>query len=246
MRFVLYNIAYGTGGPRSSAHSLLSMHRYLRGTERHFKKLCDFFMDLKPDLIGLVEVDDGSLRTNRSSQVLQLSRILEHNIHYAGKYGKKSMMRFMPVTRRQGNAVLMREKPGNRHIHFFKHGMKRLILEVEMETFRLFLVHLSLRKRVRAKQLKFLEKIIASTPGPVILAGDFNTFRGAEEIHELITTSNLKSANLQAEATYPSWAPRHQLDFIFCSQQIQIERCDVLDGVGLSDHLPLLMDFSVH
>jgi len=59
-----------------------------------------------------------------------------------------------------------------------KEGVKRLVIEIELQGFSVFLVHLSLKFIPRHLQLQELYSIICKVRKPVIVAGDFNCFRG--------------------------------------------------------------------
>ena len=80
-----------------------------------------------------------------------------------------------------------------------------------MPGFRFFLVHLALHGSVRRQQLAYLAEL-ASDCGPVVIAGDFNIFRGESELQELQQELGLVNPNGMNRPTWPSWAPRRQLD----------------------------------
>ncbi len=244
MRLLTYNIAYGTGSPDAAHQRLWTIHRYLKTPRSHLDRIIKFIDESKADIVGLVEVDTGSARTNYLNQVETIANHLKH-FHLSGtKYGAKNLLgNKVPILNRQGNAVLTREKlpPGN--FHYFPRGFKKLIIEVDIKGIRFFLVHLALQKSVRKKQLKHLIKLVKSD-GPVIIAGDFNTFSGPEEIIELEEELDLINPNAENLSTYPSWEPRKQLDFILCSREIKILDFTVPD-VRYSDHLPLILDFEL-
>ena len=88
MRFVLYNIRYGTGGKR--VHSPLN--GYLRRTGKNFERIAQFLHDLNPDVAGLVEVDAGSYRSGKSNQAEMIAERLGLYHVYRSKYGENSMM----------------------------------------------------------------------------------------------------------------------------------------------------------
>ncbi len=245
MRFLLHNIAYCTGAPRSLSHGVFTLHRYLRSSQHHLESIRDFILSLAPDIVGLVEIDRGSVRGGCRDQVAELARCLSHHHTYSSKYARGSMGRYLPVLRHQGNAILTREQPGHCQTHFFPVGFKRLIVEIEVFGVKIFLVHLALRRHVREHQLAVLGDIVGKPAGPVILAGDFNTFQGREELLELKAATGLKSANIQRRPTYPAYNPHQELDFVLCSPEVRVERFQVLDHIRLSDHLPLLLDFSL-
>ena len=63
MRFLLYNIRYGTGRRTRWAW----MH-YLTRTISHLPEIARFIREMDPDVVGLVEVDAGSYRSGRRNQ----------------------------------------------------------------------------------------------------------------------------------------------------------------------------------
>ena len=128
--------------------------------------------------------------------------------------------------------------------HYFDTGIKRLIIELEMEKYAIFLVHLSLKYRHRHLQLRHLHDLIRATSKPVVVAGDFNTFWGENEIYLFMKAAGLKSANVLSQPTYPSRSPRKELDFVLYQDGIEITGFDVPD-IKLSDHLPLVCDFEL-
>ncbi len=244
MRFLLYNIAYCTGAPRGDRHNWLSLHRYLHLSRHHVTKVRDFVADLDPDVVGLLEVDTGSVRARRKNQVSEIARALTHAPYFDNKYGLHSLLRRLPIVRHQGNAVLT--KDSSAHIrHYFTSGIKRLILEVEAGGVTFFLVHLAISRRKRELQYQSLAQLLGRPSGPVILAGDFNTFGGREELAELSKATGLQPPFAEFAPTYPSWAPRHELDFILCSPAIRVQSYNILDEIRYSDHLPLLLDFTL-
>ena len=126
----------------------------------------------------------------------------------------------------------------------FDTGIKRLIIELEMDNFAVFLVHLSLKYRHRHLQLRRLHDLIDVTEKPVIVAGDFNTFWGENEIYLFKRATGLRSANTDSLPSYPSRAPRKELDFILYQEGIEVTDFDI-PQIRFSDHLPLVCDFEV-
>ena len=107
---------------------------------------------------------------------------------------------------------------------------------------RFFLVHLALGHKTRQAQLDYLMKIAAINPEPVVIAGDFNAFDGAEEIEKLIRKLDLYDPNREGLPTYPSGNPKLRLDFVLCSKTIRSLKFSV-PRVEFSDHLPIVFDF---
>ena len=85
----------------------------------------------------------------------------------------------MPIVRKQANAFLAAPRVHGERFHYFDTGIKRLIIELELEDVCVFLVHLSLKYRHRQYQLRSPARSRRrSRSKPVIVAGDFNTFWG--------------------------------------------------------------------
>lgn len=243
MRFVLYNIRYATGaGP--SFHLPVPGAGYLRSNRRVLEQITLFLKSLDPDLVGLIEVDTGSIRTGLVNQAHQIAESLGHYSTYQCKYGASSLNQMLPIVRKQGNAFLAAPRVEGERFHYFDTGIKRLIIELELEDVCIFLVHLSLKFRHRHDQLRHLHELVKQTRKPVIVAGDFNTFWGDHEIYLFMQASGLRSANAKGLPSYPSRTPRKELDFILHSDAIEITHFEI-PPVRMSDHLPLVCDFEI-
>lgn len=242
MRLLIYNIAYGTGSPGAFYERLWTVHRYLRTSRSHLDHIIRFIERSEADIVGLVEVDTGSYRTRYLNQVEAVAFHLK-NYHCSNKYGERSIGRKIPFLRDQANAILTKDTIRDSAFHYFPVGFKRLILEVEVRGLKVFLVHLALNKRIRKKQLVYLSRLV-NADGPVMIAGDFNTFTGPDELLELRERLDLVNPNQNHKPTYPSWNPKRQLDFVLCSKNIHINNFSV-EPVRFSDHLPIILDFDV-
>ena len=243
MRLLLYNIRYAVGAG-ASMHVPLPGAGYLLGSQTVLGEITDFIRSCDPDFVGLVEVDTGSIRSRRVNQADSIAKELGMNTSFEIKYGESSINQLLPIIRKQGNAFLAAERVHGETFHYFDTGIKRLIIELEMERFAVFLVHLSLKYRHRHLQLRRLHDIIADTEKPVIVAGDFNTFWGEDEIYLFMKAAGLKSANVQGLPSFPSRSPRRELDFILYQDGIKVRNFEIPD-VRFSDHLPLICDFDV-
>ena len=129
MRFVLYNIRYGTGGGK--IHFPLS--GYLSNSTQTLNEIGDFLHELNPDVAGLVEVDTGSYRADRINQAETLANKLGHYHVYRSKYAVESWTDRIPILNRQGNAFIVRDGGHKEKFHYFDRGMKRLVIELEMD-----------------------------------------------------------------------------------------------------------------
>jgi endonuclease/exonuclease/phosphatase family metal-dependent hydrolase len=243
MRFVLYNIRYATGtGP--AFHLPIPGAGYLRSNRRVLDGITRFIRSLDPDVVGLIEVDIGSIRSGLVNQAKEIADHLGHYSTHQCKYGVSSINQLMPIVRKQANAFLASPRVAGERFHYFETGIKRLIIELELEEVAIFLVHLSIKFRHRHDQLRHLHQLVKQSAKPVIVAGDFNTFWGDDEIYLFMEASGLKSANRSGLPSYPSRIPRKELDFILYSKGIEITHFDVPD-VRFSDHRPLVCDFEI-
>ncbi len=243
MRLLLYNIRYAVGGG-ASMHMPLPGAGYVLGNKSVLPEITQFIKSVDPDIVGLIEVDTGSIRSRKVNQAEKIAADLGMNTSYETKYGSKSLNKILPIIRKQGNAFLAASRVHGEKFHYFDTGIKRLIIELEMRQFAIFLVHLSLKYRHRHLQLRRLYDLINETEKPVIVAGDFNTFWGEDEIYLFTKAAGLKSANSDSIPTYPSRSPRKELDFILYQQGIEVTAFEV-PQVKFSDHHPLVCDFEI-
>ena len=243
MRLLLYKIRYGVGAG-ASMHMPLPGAGYLLGNQNVLPEIIQFIKSSKPDIVGLHEVDTGSIRSRKVNQAESIAVALGMNSSYETKYGAKSFNHVLPIVRKQGNAFLAAPSVRGETFHYFDTGIKRLIIELEMDDFAVFLVHLSLKYRHRHLQLRKLYDLVAATEKPVIVAGDFNTFWGENEIYLFMRAAGLRSANVRSLPSYPSRSPRKELDFILYQDGINVTNFEI-PQVRHSDHLPLICDFEV-
>jgi endonuclease/exonuclease/phosphatase family metal-dependent hydrolase len=243
MRLLIYNIRYGAGvGKRF--HWPIPYIGYLKFTNGHFAKIVDFIKSVNPDLVGLTEVDIGSYRVEKQNQAESIAAAIDHQAIYHSKYSAVSMVRRMPLLNKQGNAVLTSRQILATRFHYLRDGVKRLVIELEMQDMVFFLVHLSLKFRHRQYQLHELHQLVSQCSKPVIVAGDFNALWGDRELQLFLSACNLSSANTDRVGSYPSRAPRLQLDYIFHSPEIH-SRAFAVPRLLLSDHAPLIWDFEL-
>jgi endonuclease/exonuclease/phosphatase family metal-dependent hydrolase len=217
---------------------------YVLGNQSVLPEITRFIKDVDPDIVGLIEVDTGSIRSRMVNQAEKIAADLRMNTSYETKYGSRSINQMLPIVRKQGNAFMAAQRVHGEKFHYFDTGIKRLIIELEMEDFAVFLVHLSLKYRHRHLQLRRLHDLIEATEKPVIVAGDFNTFWGENEIYLFMRAAGLQSANVEGLPTYPSRSPRKELDWVLHQDGITVNGFEIPD-VRLSDHLPLICDFEV-
>lgn len=240
VRFLLYNIRYGTGAGWRF-HSPVPFSGYLKHSEKNLEKITGFIRSVNPDIVGLIEVDGGSFRSGRCNQALSIAEALGHFHVYESKYPVQSVLQKMPLLNRQGNAFLTNRRITGSRFHYFRKGVKRLMIELDLEDCVIFLVHLSLAFKHRQYQLSDLYSVIKDIKKPVIVAGDLNVFSGDKELELFLAASGLVNANREKAPSYR----KMQLDYLLHSRQISITNFEI-PKIRLSDHYPIVCDFEVN
>lgn len=243
MRLLSYNIRYAMGAGVSTQMPVPGAG-YLFGNPGTLESIIEFIKSCRPDVVGLLEVDLGSVRSGRVNQAESIASALGHYSSYECKYGEESLNQVLPILRKQANAFLAAPHIIGERFHYFDTGIKRLIIELELDGLVIFLVHLSLKYRHRQFQLRHLYELVSRAQKPVIVAGDFNTFWGESEMFLFMKAAGLRSANQNRLPSYPSRIPRLELDFVLYGDGIEIQSFDV-PRVIHSDHLPLICDFEL-
>jgi endonuclease/exonuclease/phosphatase family metal-dependent hydrolase len=232
---------------------MLRPHRGLVGSKRAEEnaigQLVELISDERPDIVGLVEVDQGSVRTRTDGQVTDLaSRLDQRGLVYqpyaATKYGDGGVIPSMPVLQHLANGVLVGDDY-RMSTHYLETGPKRLVIEVSTPEVDIFNTHLAMSGRARRSQLDELADLVAKRENPVV-AGDFNTYNGLDEVRAIFEDTDLTVYN-PGETVPPRpldgvVTDTRTLDFFIAPETMPVSRCEVLD-VQISDHRPIVMEF---
>lgn len=253
MRLVTYNVQYAEGMNRRWKY--LEVYKYFGLIKKNLKKITDYLKVIDPDILGLVEIDSGSIRFGKksSSEFIAQTIGMDYWVEKT-KYAQRSLykvLNYVPIIRKQSNAILSKYQIESNKFYYLSKGVKRLVIQTtikvpvgfEIVNLNLFIVHLSLRKKTRAKQISELAEILSACASPKIVFGDFNSFKGLKELQPLIQ-SGLRNPCSQDDKTFPSWKPKRLLDHILVSDEIIVKKFKVLDG-DFSDHLPIMIDFHI-
>jgi endonuclease/exonuclease/phosphatase family metal-dependent hydrolase len=85
VRLLVYNIRYATGtGP--AFHLPVPGAGYLRSNRRVLNGITEFIRGEQPDVVGLLEVDTGSIRTGMLNQAEHIAGELGHYSTFQCKY----------------------------------------------------------------------------------------------------------------------------------------------------------------
>mgnify|MGYP000337877079 CR=1 FL=1 len=189
------------------------------------------------DLVGLQEVDSGSLR----SGFLDMTEYLAHRSGYPHWY--RQVNRNMGLLAQHSNGVLSRLRPHRVSNHRLPPGNGRGAMLLEFgegdDALVVCSMHLALSRRIRIRQLDYVSELVGSRRHLVVM-GDLNAGCDSSEVRHFIDRSGLTEP-LCDEATFPSWRPVRRIDHILVSHALEVRRTQVVD-YALSDHLPICVE----
>lgn len=190
------------------------------------------------DIVGLQEVDGGSLRSGHVNQLHFIADQAGYPYQYQQR--NRNLGRFGQYC----NGLLGRYPP----FHIESHGLpgppgRGAIMGIfgdEQDALVVVNVHLALSRGVRRKQLAYLSEQLTNFDR-VIMMGDFNC--SLEELKQSPLGDVIKAVNLGR--SYPSWAPTKSLDHVLVSANVEVLDAEVLTSCQLSDHLPVTLEVAL-
>lgn len=189
------------------------------------------------DVVGLQEVDAGSLR----SAFLDQTSYLAHRADFP--FWNKQVNRNVGQLAQYSNGFLSRIRPAATHTYRLPGLPGRGAILVDFgegdQQFSVVFLHLALSKRGRHRQLSFVSELVASRKYVAVM-GDLNCSSESDNLTVFMQKNGLKDATCGAP-TYPSWQPVRKIDHVFVSEELQVENPQVID-FPLSDHLPVGVD----
>ena len=235
-KLLLLNLGHCTGINGSLSQYISKFYRYIfipnkieKGVLNKLKKI---ILEEKPDLICLTEIKQG-----KQIKALINNKYFFYDIEV--KYGPKSILRKLPFFHNKSNAFISKHKLQFKK-HYLINGDKKLLYEIVIPgNISLMLMHFSLKKWVRNKQFKEIEKMFVNTSQKII-CGDFNILGGISELNCLANGLDLKLTH--QEPTFPAFRPNRPLDLFLCSKNIKT-KTRILSN-QLSDHLPVIIEIS--
>lgn len=190
------------------------------------------------DIVGLQEVDAGSLRSGfiNQTEYLAMRARYPHWKHITNRdFGKLAQHSLGVLSRYKIASVERHRLPG------FIPGRGMLLVEIGSNEGKLTIaiVHLALGTRARLRQLEALAEILVNKNN-VVLMGDMNFQSDSEEM-DWINDNMFLREPIHGLFTFPSWKPQKNIDHIFVSPNIEIKNVKVLNH-AYSDHLPIAME----
>ncbi len=241
LQLLSYNIQAGIAGTRYRDYLTQSWQHVLPSARRmtnldRIARLVSRF-----DIVGLQEVDAGSLRSGFVNQAEYLAqRAGFPNWHHQlnrdlGRFGQHS------------NGLLSRYRPTALNAHRLPglipgRGVLSATFGSAPHDLLLLIVHLALGRRARRMQLAFIAELARAHPHVVIM-GDLNS-----PLRQWQDVGPLQALGLHSPAqdlhTYPSWRPQRGIDHILVGPTLRVTQVGTLP-CHYSDHLPVAMEVQV-
>lgn len=193
------------------------------------------------DIVGLQELDAGSLRSNNINLTQYLSEKADmpfwsdQTNRRIGRFASHStglLSRFSP------HEIVEHRLPGKipgRGALFIRYGGKHDSLVV-------LILHMALGRRARLRQFDYISDIV-NEYRHVIVMGDLNCHSQSAEMDHLIDRTMMREP-MHGMSTFPSWRPQHNIDHILVTPTLQVDHVKALN-FSLSDHLPVEMHITL-
>ncbi|MFW5452004.1 endonuclease/exonuclease/phosphatase family protein [Thioalkalivibrio sulfidiphilus] len=243
IRVLSYNVQVGISATRFHHYFTNSWKHVLpyQGRLGNLDSVARFISGF--DLVGLQELDAGSLRSQFINLAQYLSERSDLPYWYSqtnrnlGKIAQHSLgllSRYHPHTVVEHRLPSVIPGRGALEAHFgAEQGSGSLVI---------MLVHLSLGKRDRRLQMEYIAEVLRDHEHVVVM-GDMNCSCHADEVKRLVRQTRLQEP-LAAHKTYPSWRPAHAFDHILVTPGLGVEQVHVYN-VNYSDHLPVGVEIVV-
>lgn len=231
LRVVSYNIKRGLGNDGVT----------------DLKRTAEVLRKLKPDFVGLQEVDEQTERSGGVDQAVELGKLLDMHHAFApfmdyngGRYGLAVLSRY-PIA----NATIVKLPQGNE---------PRVALATEVSlpgdvSVTFVNLHFDWVKddTFRFAQATTLRKYLDGLQTPYILLGDFN------DVPKSRTLNLLRQGTVEAEKpsndnlTFSSTDPKVEIDFLFAAPPTRwkVGKVTVVDEPVASDHRPVVAEFQL-
>jgi endonuclease/exonuclease/phosphatase family metal-dependent hydrolase len=237
LKLLSYNVQAGIYSRQYSDYFIHSWKHILPHPERlaNLTRIAQLLHQF--DLVGLQEVDAGSLRSDYVDQIQYLAR------QGAFPHWYRQINRNLGPFAQHSNGLLSRMRPQQITEHKLPGlpGRGAVVAELPIsdgETLAVAILHLALGWRARRRQLDYLVSLSEQHPY-LVLMGDFNCGCDSKGLRAMVGKANMRGLDCEMK-TFPSWSPKHNLDHILVSRPLKVLAARVVD-YALSDHLPISM-----
>jgi len=235
LKLVSFNIQAGTTTARYRQYVTRSWRQVLPNNQRvsNLDAISGLVGDF--DIVGLQEVDCGSLRSGFVNQAKYLAT------HAGFPWWTHQANRKVGVIAHAGNGMLGRFEPSRIDEHRLPGaipGRGALVARFGSGPRPLWVVvlHLALGRRARFQQLRYIAQLV-SAHRDVVVMGDLNAGPDSHELEEFREQAGLVLPAGRPR-TFPSWEPQRAIDHILVSPSLDVVEYRALPST-LSDHLPI-------
>jgi endonuclease/exonuclease/phosphatase family metal-dependent hydrolase len=236
LRVLSYNVQVGikTSRPR----------QYLTGSWKHVLPCARRMANLESvahqiahfDIVGLQEVDAGSIRSN----FINMAEYLAERGSFP--YWYHQVNRNLGRIAQHSNALLSHYLPDeitDLRLPGLIPGRQAVLSRFESNgvTLAVIVLHLSLSRRARLRQLDYISDIVNAHDHAIVM-GDMNCVCDSIEMRRMFSKTNLREP-MEPICTFPSWRPMFSIDHILVSSELEILEAAVVDH-PMSDHLPIM------
>jgi endonuclease/exonuclease/phosphatase family metal-dependent hydrolase len=238
LRLLSFNIQTGIATSRYRHYLTRSLRHVLPHPERldNLDRIAGILG--RYDIVGLQEVDGGSLRSgfiNQTEYLAMQAGFPHWHAQTNRNLGKFAQHSIGVVSRLRPSLVKALRLPGmipGRGAMLLRYGRGEQALNV-------LIMHLALSRRARLQQFAYVAEQVCDCRH-VILMGDFNCGSDSVEMNWLLDRTRLREP-VHGLHTFPSWRPERNIDHILVSPSLTISHTRVLSH-PISDHLPIEME----
>ncbi|MFN3513700.1 MAG: endonuclease/exonuclease/phosphatase family protein [Phenylobacterium sp.] len=236
-----------------------NVHRCV-GSDRRLDvgRVAEVIAKFEPDIVALQELDVGRARTGGVDQAHEIAQRLKMAFHFHPALRVEEELYGDAILTALPERLIQRAPlPGHPAIPQLEpRGALWVAVEIDGREVHIINTHLGLvprEQQIQAAHLagpSWLQHPLRT--GPTILLGDFNA-TGTSVVYRTLTARLAAARNLApargATSTFPSALPVLRIDHIFVSPEIGVGHVfapyEPLTRAA-SDHLPLVMDFSLN
>lgn len=233
LRIMSYNIHHGTD--RNERNTIDSMGYFIK--------------KIKPDIVGLQEVDSVCQRSGKVDQMKRLAEItgmyyafVRHFPYQGGAYGVGVLSRY-PIEKAEPKILkLLKRGPNGESV-----SMLFATIQIKRKKKILFVTahYSAFDKPTRASQVNETLNYLSGNTLPVIFTGDLNATPDTDEIQLL--QQHLQTTDQSGVHTFPDDAPVKKIDYVLISPGA-LRRVEKVSAplVHYSDHLPFMANVDLN